>query len=171
MTLSRAAPQIRIEPEAEPPRQLPPFSQALTMVLLSARESVMARMRPILRAHGVTEQQWRVLRILSGVKEIEVTALSRRALLHPPSLTRILRDLTSRKLVVRRSDEADMRRGLVSIAAKGRAMIEETGPEVAAANQEIDRLYGAERGKRLREMLSALEQALGGGAIEYDGEE
>jgi homoprotocatechuate degradation regulator HpaR len=150
--------------------QLAPFSQALTMRLLSAREAVMSRMRPILRAHGVTEQQWRVLRILSGLSEIEVTALSRLAVLHAPSLTRILRDLTSRGLVLRRSDEADMRRGLVSISRQGSALIDEVGPEVARATREVDSLYGPEQGALLRELLVNLEKVLGPGAPD-DGPE
>jgi homoprotocatechuate degradation regulator HpaR len=146
--------------------RLTPFSQALTMRLLSAREAVMARMRPILRAHAVTEQQWRVLRILSGLAEIEITALSRLAILHAPSLTRILRDLLARGLVLRRSDEADMRRGLVSISPDGRALIEEVGPEIARAIREIDALYGPEQGALLRELLVNLEKVLGPGSAE-----
>ena len=41
------------------------FSQSLPMALLRAREAVMRRFRPGLRCHGVTEQQWRVLRALA----------------------------------------------------------------------------------------------------------
>ncbi|NAW23594.1 homoprotocatechuate degradation operon regulator HpaR, partial [Salmonella sp. gx-f9] len=32
----------------------------LPHLLLRARETLMARFRPILREHGITEQQWRV---------------------------------------------------------------------------------------------------------------
>jgi hypothetical protein len=41
------------------------FARSLPMALLKAREAVMVRFRPSLRAHGLTEQQWRVLRIMS----------------------------------------------------------------------------------------------------------
>ncbi|HTI68031.1 MAG TPA: homoprotocatechuate degradation operon regulator HpaR [Caulobacteraceae bacterium] len=150
---------------------LPPFRQSLTMALFSAREAIMSRMRPILRAHGVTEQQWRVLRTLTDAGEVEVTVLSRRAMLHPPSLTRILRDLVARGLVRRRCDETDMRRGLVSISPLGLALIREAAPEVARATQEINRLYGPEQGRRLRELLAGLERVLGCGAIEVHGED
>jgi hypothetical protein len=37
--------------------------RALPIALLRAREAVMVRFRPILRYHGVTEQQWRVMRV------------------------------------------------------------------------------------------------------------
>ncbi|MDP7101742.1 MAG: hypothetical protein QF503_11390, partial [Rhodospirillales bacterium] len=40
------------------------FSRSLPMALLRAREAVMERFRPSLRTHGLTDQQWRVLRAL-----------------------------------------------------------------------------------------------------------
>ena len=40
------------------------FGQSLPMELLKAREAAMARFRPMLRGHGLTEQQWRCLRVL-----------------------------------------------------------------------------------------------------------
>src|SRR5665647_1001577 len=52
------------------------FSRSLPMALLRARESVMRHFRPSLRAHGLTEQQWRILRALSSHGEIEVTELA-----------------------------------------------------------------------------------------------
>ncbi len=41
--------------------------RSLPIALLRARESLMARFRPMLAAHGFTEQQWRVLRIVGEV--------------------------------------------------------------------------------------------------------
>jgi hypothetical protein len=49
------------------------FSRSLPMALLRAREAVMRQFRPSLRQHGLTEQQWRILRALAGVDAIEVT--------------------------------------------------------------------------------------------------
>jgi hypothetical protein len=56
------------------------YSQSLPASLMRAREAVMARIRPVLRAHGVTELQWRVLRTLAAVGEVEVSADLRRGL-------------------------------------------------------------------------------------------
>ena len=63
--------------------------QAFGLVLLA----VMRHFRPSLRAHGLTEQQWRILRALAASGDIEVTELARLAYLLGPSLSRILRDL------------------------------------------------------------------------------
>ena len=67
------------------------FSRSLPMSLLRAREAVMRQFRPSLREHGLTEQQWRILRALAAVDTIEVTELARTAFLLGPSLSRILR--------------------------------------------------------------------------------
>ena len=79
------------------------FSRSLPMSLLRAREAVMRQFRPSLRANGLTEQQWRILRALSSVETIEVTELARLAFLLGPSLSRILRDLEARQLVERKT--------------------------------------------------------------------
>src|SRR6266851_4972868 len=72
-----------------------------------AREAVMRHFRPSLRDHGLTEQQWRILRALASIDAIEVTELARVAFLLGPSLSRILRDLEARHLIERRAAKAD----------------------------------------------------------------
>ena len=103
------------------------FSRSLPMSLLRAREAVMRQFRPSLRNHGLTEQQWRILRALTAVDTIEVTELARVAFLLGPSLSRILRDLEARDLIERRTAKADLRRGEVSISSKGLKLIEAVG--------------------------------------------
>jgi homoprotocatechuate degradation regulator HpaR len=141
------------------PRQPAPHS--LPAILMRAREAVMARVRPTLRAYDVTEPQWRVLRTLSSIDEVEVTRLAEMVFLLPSSLSRILRDLSERGLIQRRASEEDLRRGLVSISDAGMALIECASPDAAEVNAEIERLYGPERMAELRRLLVELEQALG----------
>ena len=50
------------------------------MALLRAREAVMREFRAALRRHGLTEQQWRVLRALTARDEMEILALADRIL-------------------------------------------------------------------------------------------
>src|SRR5665213_3995110 len=95
------------------------FSRSLPMSLLRAREAVMRQFRASLRDHGLTEQQWRILRALAAVDTIEVTELARVAFLLGPSLSRILRDLEARQLIERKVAKADLRRGPVSISGSG----------------------------------------------------
>ncbi|MGY3528746.1 homoprotocatechuate degradation operon regulator HpaR [Bradyrhizobium sp. USDA 4452] len=138
------------------------FSRSLPMSLLRAREAVMRQFRPSLRNHGLTEQQWRILRALTAVDEIEVTELARVAFLLGPSLSRILRDLEARALIERKAAENDGRRAVVSISAKGLKLIEAVAPTSEAIYAEITRRYGARKLAELHEMLGTLEASLAG---------
>jgi homoprotocatechuate degradation regulator HpaR len=142
------------------------FSRSLPMSLLRAREAVMRHFRPSLRDHGLTEQQWRILRALASIDAIEVTELARVAFLLGPSLSRILRDLEARGLIERRVAEADLRRGMVSISAKGVRLIEAVAPSSEAIYAAIARRYGARQLAELQEMLHALERELSGLQVE-----
>src|SRR3954453_4179515 len=150
------------------------FSRSLPMSLLRAREAVMRQFRPSLRNHGLTEQQWRILRALAAVDAIEVTELARVAFLLGPSLSRILRDLEARQLIERRTAKADLRRAFVSISAKGLKLIEAVAPTSEAIYSAITRRYGARKLAELQEMLGRLESSLshlevvGGGHAEAD---
>src|SRR5215475_12445267 len=145
-------------------RRLPmrEFSRSLPMSLLRAREAVMRQFRPSLRKHGLTEQQWRILRALAAIEAIEVTELARTAFLLGPSLSRILRDLEARRLIERKTAKTDLRRGVVSISEKGLKLMEVVAPTSEAIYAAITRRYGARRLAELQEMLGALETSLAG---------
>lgn len=136
------------------------FSRSLPMALLRAREAVMRHFRPSLRAHGLTEQQWRILRALTSAEDIEVTELARLACLLAPSLSRILRDLETRRLVQRRVVKADLRRSVVSITAQGLRLIEAVAPSSEAIYAEITARYGAAKLADLQQALHRLEITL-----------
>ena len=145
------------------------FSRSLPMSLLRAREAVMRQFRPSLRNHGLTEQQWRILRALTAVEAIEVTELARVAFLLGPSLSRILRDLEARQLIERRTAKADLRRAVVSISAKGLKLIEAVAPTSEAIYAEITNRFGARKLAELQDMLGVLERSLS--AMEVAGDE
>jgi hypothetical protein len=78
------------------------FSASLPMALLQTREAAMQLFRPLLAEHDLTEQQWRVLRVLSATSEsLEVGAIVDATFLLAPSLSRILKDLEARQIVRR----------------------------------------------------------------------
>ena len=136
------------------------FSRSLPMSLLRAREAVMRHFRPSLRDHGLTEQQWRILRALASLDVIEVTELARLAFLLGPSLSRILRDLEARRLIERKVTEADLRRAEVSITASGLKLIEAVAPSSEAIYAAITKRYGAGKLGELQDMLAMLESGL-----------
>ena len=156
-TESSKAAKISASAPAAPMRD---FSRSLPMSLMRARESVMRHFRPSLRAHGLTEQQWRILRALAAHGDIEVTELAAVAYLLGPSLSRILRDLETRRLIKRQVVKADLRRSTVSITRKGEQLIEAVAPTSEAIYAEIAQRFGARKLAELQEMLHLLESSL-----------
>lgn len=136
------------------------FAKSLPMSLLLAREAVMQRFRTSLHLFNITEQQWRVLRALSSINEIEVTALAKVTYLLTPSLSRILKDIEARGLIVRRPAPDDMRRALISISPQGLMLIDAVAPYSEGIYAEIYNAFGKERMDHLQQLLKELTETL-----------
>jgi len=136
------------------------FSKSLPMELLRARESVMRRFRPGLRGHGVTEQQWRILRALAHSGPLEVSQLAEATCLLAPSLSRILPDMESRQLISRRQGHTDLRRSVVSLERKGLRLIATHAPFSEEVYDDIAKTFGPERLAQLFTLLRELEECL-----------
>lgn len=143
-------------------RKMPPFEQSIAAIMLSAQEAVIAPMRPKLREHNITEPQWRVMRVLNDRGSTDATRLSDVGLLHAPSVTRILKDLEERKLVVREPDRHDLRRTLVALTPQGRELVKAITRDVLRLMREYSDRFGAQRLERLQDELRALAAAIKG---------
>lgn len=64
--------------------------RSVPIALLRAREAVMSHFRPMLAQHDITEQQWRVIRILAETDIVDASEMAERAFILAPSLTRII---------------------------------------------------------------------------------
>jgi homoprotocatechuate degradation regulator HpaR len=131
------------------------------MELLRAREAAMARFRPVLREHGLTEQQWRVIRTLADCAPVDASELARRSFLLAPSLTRILQTLQKRGLVKRSSDNNDQRRSVLVLTSKGQQMFARVGPDSELRYAEIEAEFGQDRLEALYELLADFYNTLG----------
>lgn len=136
------------------------FQHSLPMELLKAREAAMSRFRPMLRRHGLTEQQWRVIRALAAYQQIDASELAQRSFLLAPSLTRILQFLEREKLVKRSSDANDQRRSVFVLTGKGRRLYEEVGPDSEILYSEIEEQFGADKLENLYQLLAEFYTAL-----------
>ena len=144
------------------PGDLPPFEESLAAIVLSAKESVIAPMRPKLRELDITEPQWRVMRVLQDRGATDATCLSDVGLLHGPSVTRILKDLEERQLVVREPDPNDGRRTLVALTPAGREVVKTISRDVLRVMREYSERFGDDRLERLTNELRALSAAIRG---------
>lgn len=116
------------------------------MALLNAREAAMARFRPLLARHDLTEQQWRVLRALGAESTpVDAGTLVDSTSLQAPSLSRILANLSDRQLIDRTSSSSDQRRAVISLSEQGAALVAAVAPESETIYAQIERQFGGDR--------------------------
>lgn len=115
----------------------------LALLLLQAREGVMARFRPILNAHGVTEQQWRILRALLEQGAMEPRQIGQVCRISSPSLAGVLARMDDLGLVQRERLAQDQRRVMVHLTDRSRALAAAMAPEIEAAYAGIEAHIGA----------------------------
>ena len=121
------------------------FDRSLPMVLYRALDGVMPGYRALFAQHGLTEQQWRVLRVIWTDRNVTSRALSRRTLISAPSLVSIIDRLEGKGLVNRVRSVSDRRAVHVVATAEGRALQERVMPEVAAVDAALrERVSAAE---------------------------
>ncbi|WP_020656753.1 homoprotocatechuate degradation operon regulator HpaR [Massilia niastensis] len=112
--------------------------------LLKAREVMLAQFRPIISHFGLTEQQWRILRTLSDMGELEQREVAEACVISGPSLTGVLSRMEDLGLIVRTRMEEDQRRVSVRMTALGEKMVDALGPLVVAQYRNVERAFGPE---------------------------
>lgn len=136
----------------------------LPLLLLLAREGVIARFRPVLKAHGLTEQQWRILRVLVEVESLEPHQIGRLCGLSSPSLAGILARMQEQGLVAREGLAHDRRRQAVSATARSRRLAARMAPKIEAVYAALEAQLGAPVVAGLYASLDAVLGALASGA-------
>jgi homoprotocatechuate degradation regulator HpaR len=138
----------------------------LPLLLLQAREGVMAQFRPILHAHGITEQQWRILRALLAQGPMEPRQIGEVCRISSPSLAGVLARMDDLGLVQRARMAQDQRRVLVALTPRSQALASAMAPQIEAAyaaieahigSDFIERFYGA-----LDELIGLLDSMAAG---------
>jgi homoprotocatechuate degradation regulator HpaR len=129
----------------------------LPRLLLQAREAVMAHTRPSLREHGLSDQQWRVLRVLGEHGTVETGRVAREAYILGPSLTGVLARMERDGLVQRERDPEDQRRTVVEATAKGRRLVEKLSHAIEAHYQWLEKSLGRQK---LSELYALLDQLI-----------
>lgn len=114
----------------------------------------MGHFRPILARHNVTEQQWRVLRLLNERGQIDASELAQGAALLAPSLTRMIKSLEDRNLIRTTKDASDGRRLLVTIDEAGVSLLEEVRPESLKIYEDLELRIGRDKIEALVALLN-----------------
>ena len=113
----------------------------------------MSRFRPMLRKHNLTEQRWRVIRVIYEHNHIDAGKLAEKSFLLSPSLTRILRYLESEKIVLRSGDVKDLRRSVFRLTNKGKEIINRVAPETESIYSDIERIFGSKEFSKIFNLL------------------
>jgi homoprotocatechuate degradation regulator HpaR len=129
----------------------------LPRLLLEAREAVMQHTRPSLREHGLSDQQWRVLRVLGEYADnpagVETGRVAREALLLGPSLTGVLGRMERDGLIARERCPQDARRTVVRATRAGLKLVGTLSQTIEAHYQWLESRLGTARLAQLYALL------------------
>jgi homoprotocatechuate degradation regulator HpaR len=137
--------------------RLPSTTRSLPIALIRAREGVMAPIRDMLAETGITEQQWRVLRVLAEHGRLDTKTLADRSSLLFPSLTRIAATLRDKGLITQTRDDVDRRRQFIEITAQGQRIIDDRMDEAARIVEGFKATLGEDKYETLLDLLALLD--------------
>jgi len=133
------------------------YRRSLAGTLLVAREATLGLMRPALRKAGLTEQQWRLLRVIEVEDgQCEPTRLAHLSLIQGPSMTRIMKDLVEQGLIDRIYDARNSRRSVLRLTDLGSEWLTRVTAEIDMSLSPHMESFGAERLAALMDELRAL---------------
>jgi homoprotocatechuate degradation regulator HpaR len=134
-----------------------PFAHRnLPRLLLQAREAVMAHTRPSLRQHALSDQQWRVLRVLGEHGTVDTGRVAREAFILGPSLTGVLSRMERDGLIVRDRDPGDQRKTVVRASTKGKALVRKLSTTIEAHYESMEAVLGKQKLAELYTLLDAV---------------
>jgi homoprotocatechuate degradation regulator HpaR len=120
----------------------------------------MVHTRPSLRDHGLSDQQWRVLRVLGEHAEeaegIETGRVAREAFLLGPSLTGVLARMERDGLITRARCPQDARRTVVRATEAGLAKVQALSQTIETHYAWMEQQLGKAHLKALYELLDGV---------------
>lgn len=129
---------------------------SVSIALVQARESIMAYVRPALNEAGITEQQWRIIRLLAENSTLDFQDLSEKTSILRPSLTGILNRLERGGLVMRLKPASDQRRVFVKLTNEGAKLYNKTSLRVRDGFMQLEQEFGVDKMSQLEILLQEL---------------
>jgi len=118
------------------------FEESLPMLMNRALDAVMPKYRAVFIKHDITEQQWRILRVLWEQQRCSTSVLSDKTLIPGPSLVGVIDRLTIKGLVERKRSDKDRRQVFIAPTAKGLALQEIIAPQIDNVYAELSKQTG-----------------------------
>ena len=126
--------------------------------LMVAADHIEQAVAPVWERHGITADQYNVLRILRGVYPggHPRNEVARRMIHRAPDVTRMLDRLVRRGLVARLRNANDRRESVATITKAGLALLGRIDPEVLAVQKTITAALTEPKLRRLVRLCDAL---------------
>jgi len=134
------------------------FTSSLPMLLNRSLDAIMPPYRDLFQEFGVTEQQWRVLRVLWEQKHLTSAQISNLTLLPSPSLVGILDRLERKDLVKRLRSTSDRREINITITNLGRELQSKVMPKVKLIQDQTREKLSPTEWKQINNILKKLDR-------------
>jgi homoprotocatechuate degradation regulator HpaR len=135
-----------------------PFNQSLPMIMHDVLDKIMPAYRQLFTRFGVTEQQWRVLRVLWEAGSLSSIEISRKTLLPQNSLVGVLERLEKKALIQRVRSVHDRRQVCATLTSSGKTLGAAVMPELAIIHEEIDSRLTSDEWRQLTYLLHKASQ-------------
>jgi DNA-binding MarR family transcriptional regulator len=118
--------------DEKPPENFRSREQQATLGLLRTADAVKRSLAQVIEPHGITPQQYNVLRILrgAGAEGLPTLTIGERMIEQTPGVTRLVDRLERKGLVVRVPCPKDRRRVFCKISPKGLDLLQELDDSV-----------------------------------------
>lgn len=130
--------------------------RSLAIACTRGREAIVIRFRTLLHAEKLTEQQWRILRILTDQGPMIGSDLTKLSCIHKASMTRIMSSLENIGYIQRTPSTSDKRASTVSLTESGTVLMERLIPIANEIYKGIVNDIGPLKYKRLLSLLQDL---------------
>ena len=155
------SPTSRIQQELKQSRPFPTKTQEASVGLLRTADVLRRLIDAVVAEHGITTQQYNVMRILRGAGErgLPTLEIAERMIEDAPGITRLIDRLEAKTLVSRERCTVDRRRVYCRITSEGLALLAALDEPVDAAGKQA---LGALGDQRITELISLLDSVRDG---------
>ena len=129
------------------------LSEYLAYLLASANRRMHIGLAQSIAAEEVTEEQWRILQLLSDERGRSMGDLAELVLMNHPALTKNIDRLVSRNLVQRAADAQDNRKVLVYVSDLGLEVVSRLKKSVDAHHGALEVAMGPRKVEQLKKLL------------------
>ena len=139
-------------------RRFPSLADEAVVSLMVAAEHLDQAVAPIWERHGITADQYNVLRILRGVYPggHPRNEVARRMIHRAPDVTRMLDRLVRRGVVARVRNAEDRRESIATITKAGLALLDRIDPDVLAVQKAVTAALPEPKLRQLVRLCDAL---------------